>query len=211
MTVLGTLLSVVVGALLTWFLTMYGRRDDRRRDAWAAWAEQAYRLMTTRRQIVDQCWADSGGLDGRPTEVRVAFTESLAARLVQEVERDPHLQSALARVLLAETSTHRRHQARAFTNLLSQKEVEDEPGSSHPTMVLRDHKRYLLALQLTLDNLLGRFAEVGTSTQVLAWFKQKYDQLGSKDEHMISDGNGAHNKPLLTDGRLPRPPLDGKA
>jgi hypothetical protein len=180
MAAFGPLLGVVVGALLTWLLTRQGRRDDRRRDAWAGWAQQAYRLMITRRQIVEQCWTDCNGDNGHPAEVRPALQQKLRTRIVQEVQSDSQLHSALALVLLAETSSNRRHQAREFTNLLS-RDVEIEPDF-HPAMIRIHHERYLLALQLTLDALLGRFAEVGTTTQVTAWFKEKYEQLGEKGE-----------------------------
>lgn len=175
----GPLLGVVVGALLTWFFSTQIRRDDRRRDAWAAWGEHAYRLILARRELVERCWTEQGGAD-RPVGGLESFGLRVSNALVGEIETDAQLHAALARVLLSEPSSVRRDQARAFTELLSE-DVEQQP-TAKPRAVLRRHRQYIAALQATLDNLFGRFAEVGTPTQVVTWFKQKYNDLTSKNE-----------------------------
>ena len=184
MSVIGPLLGVVVGALLTWFLTARSQRDDRRRDAWATWAEQAYRLMATRRELVERCWAEqsgSGAIARTIDELGLSFAQRVSRGLVREVERDAQLHSALARVLLAEPSSIHRDQARGLTQLLFDDVKLIKPDAVQHAF-LRSHKNYLAALQATLDSLLGSYAEAGTPTQVLTWFKEKYDQLTSKDK-----------------------------
>jgi hypothetical protein len=82
-------------------------------------------------------------------------------------------------------------------NLLSG-DVEMEPNA-HPAMFKVHHDRYLHVLQLTLDDLLGRLAEVGSTTHVLTWFKEKYHQMGSMDESMA--GRGLPNSGGADDGK----------
>ena len=61
MSIAGPLLGVVVGAFLTWFLTTRARREDRWRDAWAAWAGRAYQLVTIRKNLVEKYCALTPG------------------------------------------------------------------------------------------------------------------------------------------------------
>ncbi|HVZ31686.1 MAG TPA: hypothetical protein VG963_04625 [Polyangiaceae bacterium] len=173
------LLGGVVGALLTWFLGGHGRRDDRRREAWATWAEHAYRLMIVRRELIERCWQARRSPDSDCDNSEPNLARCIALGLRQQIERDSALHAALARVLLAEPSPVRRHQARAFTDLLSQ-DVEHADVSERA--LLESHDRYLAALQATLDELLGRYAESGTSAQVSSWFKEKYEALAAKQE-----------------------------
>lgn len=179
---IGPLLGVIVGAVLTWFQAMHGRRDDRRRDAWAGWAEQAYRLMITRRDLIERCWADQRSAESPPDDFEQRFAQSVGVGLRQEIERDAQLQSSLARVLLAEPSAARRRQARDFTDLLSQDVDQPQAGAR---ALLRSHDQYLRALQATLDVLLGTYAENGTATQVATWFKDKYGRLTDEPIHII--------------------------
>lgn len=169
------LLVVVAGGMVTWLHTTHSKCEDRRRDAWAGWAEQAYRALVTRRELIERCWAARSTTDkgGR------LLAQSIEVGLRREIAGDATLHSALARVLLTEPSSTRRKQARAFTDLLSGD--IDDPGVGERA-VLRSHDQYLAALQATLDELLGTYAEKGTTAQVRTWFKDRYRALLSKDE-----------------------------
>jgi hypothetical protein len=176
--IIGTLVGVLVGSVLAWLQATHSRHDDRRRDAWAAWAEHAYRLMITRRELVERCWLDRNAARDADDRVDPHLAQSIAAGLRRAVERDPPLHSALARVLLAETSATRRKQAREFTDLLSG-DVDEPHGRA--LEFLRSHELYIAALQATLDDLLGAYAE-STIVRVRSWFKERYAALASTDK-----------------------------
>jgi hypothetical protein len=178
-TIVGIIIGALASALANWFFNTRSKRDDRRRDAWTAWAEQAYRLILVRRQLIERCWVDASSSSRHDA---LGFLPKVSIALAQDIRQDTQLHIALARVLLAEPSASRRKQARAFTDLLSD-DIEPEE-TTEPEMQARRHVQYVEALQATIDDLLGRYAD-GTTTQVSDWFSRKFEQLTSKDEKQL--------------------------
>lgn len=92
------------------------------------------------------------------------------------------MNAALARVLLAEPAPGRRKQARVFTDLLSDN-VDVGRGTPQED-VFKRHLGYPEALEATIDELLGSYAE-GATTQVATWFRAAYARLTSKGEPQL--------------------------
>jgi hypothetical protein len=58
MSAIGQVLLILAGAAITWLFAVRQQRENRRRDAWAAWAQEAYRLMVVRQDLVEKAWSE---------------------------------------------------------------------------------------------------------------------------------------------------------